>query len=724
MLPARPASPAPTSWPVYVYKDVDEKYFSSGYFGDAASLILSDDFAAAPGEGFTSKKVQYSGVGTNGFAGVYWQNPANNWGTVSNGGLNLTGAQKLKFMARGAVNGVKIQVTGGGILGQYGDTYKAQTSVLTLTNAWQSYEIALTGKTLTHVLGGFAFTVTKADNPTGATFYLDNIRYDNGTVPPARPASPTPASWPFYIYKDAHDKFLPTGFMGDAASLTVLDTDFASPGEGIQDIKITYSGVGTNGFAGIYWQSPANNWGTVSNGGFNLTGGKTLSFMAKSSVNGVKATFTAGGITGTYGDTFKVQTTLLTLTNAWKTYTIDLTGRDLSHVVGGFAFTLSKTDNPTGATIFLDNIYYNNGTAIPVPPTPPAPSALPLYVYQDAHDKYGPTGWIGDTTALTFSDTDTTLPHEGLQDIKVTYNGVGPNGFAGIIWQNPNGNWGTVSNGGLNLTGAKTLRFWARGQVGGEKIQFQGGGVLGTYGDTFKVAGPVVALTTAWQQFQLDLTGKNLTRVVGGFGFTASKADNPSGATFYLDKIEFDNGTEPVTPPPNSPPPTPLPLFIFKDAHDKYGPTGWMGDAGDMTFSDTDVTLPGEGTKSIKIVYSGVGSSGQNWAGIYWQNPNGNWGTVSNGGLNLTGAVALKFMARGQTGGEKVQFIGGGVVGTYGDTFKVTGPVVSLTTAWQTFQLDVTGRDLTRVVGGFCFVVSKPNNPAGATFYLDNIRYE
>jgi len=732
--PARPASPKPaaSAWPIYVYKDSSPTYIPSGYFGDATSLTLSND-ENNPGEGFQSVRVDYNAaVSTNGFAGVYWQNPANNFGTVTNGGLNLTGGKKLKFMARGGTANVKVQFIGGGIVGananpSYGDTYKAVTQVLTLSNTWQSYEIDLTGKDLTHVIGGFAFVVVKSDNPSGATFYLDNIRYDNGTTPPPPPPAPN-GTLPLYIYKDAHDKYIPSGFIGDTGSLTLNDQDTTNPGQGFKDIKITYSGAGSNGVAGIYWQNPANNFGTVTNGGFNLTGAKKVKFMARGNAGGEKIKFQAGGVSGQNGgngDTFLVTSPLITLTTSWQTFELDLTGKDLSRVISGFVFTATKADNPSGATFYLDNIVYDDGST-PPPPPPPAPSAsLPLYVYKDSHDKYVPSGFIGDTASLTINDQDLTNPGQGFADIKITYSGVGSNAFAGIFWQNPANNFGTASNGGFNLTGALKIKFMARGNVGGEKITFQAGGVPGQNGgagDTFLVNTPLITLTTSWQNYEIDLSGRDLTRVITGFAFVATKANNATGATFYLDNIVYDDGSTPPSQPP-APAPSGWPVVIYKDALDQYIPSGFIGDSGDLTLLLDDTSNPGQGFQSMKVSYTAAGSSSNNFAGIFWQNPAGNFGQT-NGGFNLTGAKTLQFMARGKVGGEKIQFLAGGVSGVYSDTFKVVGPVVTLTTAWQSFSFDLTGKDMSRVITGFAFVATKANNPSGAVFYLDNVRYE
>jgi hypothetical protein len=51
--------------------------------------------------------------------------------------------------------------------------------------------------------------------------------------------------------------------------------------------------------------------------------------------------------------------TTVTLTTNWTRYTIDLTGKDLSYILGGFAWVCTARDNPSGAVFWIDDIQYN-----------------------------------------------------------------------------------------------------------------------------------------------------------------------------------------------------------------------------------------------------------------------------------------------------------------------------------------------------------------------------
>ncbi len=155
--------------------------------------------------------------------------------------------------------------------------------------------------------------------------------------------------------------------------------------------------------------------------------------------------------------------------------------------------------------------------------------------------------------------------HTGATSIRSTFTTGGAN-FGGFIFQNgvlPNGatapspNFGTESNAGVDLTGATALTFWARGQQGGEVVDFFMGGV-GWNGNNVNdpcvpgFVGPcpapdstpavkiTVTLSTQWTQYSINLTNKDLHYVLGGFAWGVNGALNPNGAIFFLDDIQYE----------------------------------------------------------------------------------------------------------------------------------------------------------------------------------------
>jgi hypothetical protein len=161
----------------------------------------------------------------------------------------------------------------------------------------------------------------------------------------------------------------------------------------------------------------------------------------------------------------------------------------------------------------------------------------------------------------------------------------------------------------------------------------------------------------------------------------------------------------------------------FKDNH--FVPSGFMPNGQCLTFDDTWRDNCYEGSSCLKIAYDVTCSKeDQKWAGIYWLNPANNWGKRK-GGFNLSGATKLTFWAKGEKGGERIEeFTMGGITGDYPDTDSaVIGPVI-LTKDWQQYTIDLRGKDLSYVSGGFAWTTNVEVNPENCVFYLDNIQYE
>lgn len=165
----------------YVYDDFcsgGNHFLPTGFFGDKENLKVYQDNTEDVFDGLTSIKVEFISNGIN-WSGLYWQNPENNWGNIPNSGYNLSGATEISFYAKGAKGGEKVEFFAGGINGLYPDSLdKVSTGLITLTSDWKKYTISLNFKDLSYVIGGFGFSVSGANNPNGATFYIDKIQYN------------------------------------------------------------------------------------------------------------------------------------------------------------------------------------------------------------------------------------------------------------------------------------------------------------------------------------------------------------------------------------------------------------------------------------------------------------------------------------------------------------------------------------------------------------------
>lgn len=166
-----------------VYTDAnspDNHYAPSGWMGDWGDIKLNQAHFDDPHEGTTCIKIDYTAVRTQGanWAGIYWQNPPNNWGSKA-GGFDLTGASKLVFWARGEKGGeIIFEFRVGGITGEYADSDVAGFGPVRLNKEWTQYEIDLTDKDLSSISGGFMWSANIESNPEGFTIYFDDIRYE------------------------------------------------------------------------------------------------------------------------------------------------------------------------------------------------------------------------------------------------------------------------------------------------------------------------------------------------------------------------------------------------------------------------------------------------------------------------------------------------------------------------------------------------------------------
>lgn len=150
-------------------------------------------------------------------------------------------------------------------------------------------------------------------------------------------------------------------------------------------------------------------------------------------------------------------------------------------------------------------------------------------------------------------------PHSGITCIKAIFRSQGSN-WGGWYFMNgvlqgkekkPRQNWGDYPNAGFDMRGTTRLTFWARGERGGERVEFfalgigrdhHSGDSIKPYPDSSpKVSTGYLTLSTDWQQYSITLKGKDLSYVIGGFGWVTSAFENNNqDITFYIDDIQFD----------------------------------------------------------------------------------------------------------------------------------------------------------------------------------------
>lgn len=165
---------------------------------------------------------------------------------------------------------------------------------------------------------------------------------------------------------------------------------------------------------------------------------------------------------------------------------------------------------------------------------------LPFSVYDEkgsTNNHYIPSGWMGNAKAIKMDEGCTNNPHAGKNCLRVEYSENSQ--WGAVAWQDPANDWGDQP-GGWNLTGAKKLKFWARGEKGGESVSCKLG-VLGAdkkYSDTGSGVLGDIKLTKEWTEYTIDLDGKDLTRIKTGFVWAVDGQGSP--VVFFLDDIRFE----------------------------------------------------------------------------------------------------------------------------------------------------------------------------------------
>ena len=169
-----------------------------------------------------------------------------------------------------------------------------------------------------------------------------------------------------------------------------------------------------------------------------------------------------------------------------------------------------------------------------------------------------------------------------------------------------------------------------------------------------------------------------------------------------------------------------MPFYVYNDNNSKknhFIPSGWMGDYGAVKINKACRNNPYAGDTCIEINYTGEPAQGSGWVGVFWQNPENNWGS-KDGGFNLSKAKKLSIMARGAKGGEMLEFKMGGITGKYPDSDTVGIGPLALTSEWKEYTIDLTDAELFYISGGLVFAASRMDNPDGFVVYIDEIKYE
>ncbi|MDR0865719.1 MAG: hypothetical protein LBO74_12425 [Candidatus Symbiothrix sp.] len=160
-------------------------------------------------------------------------------------------------------------------------------------------------------------------------------------------------------------------------------------------------------------------------------------------------------------------------------------------------------------------------------------------------DEFFPYGYMGCTEKISVNPAYSDKPYSDPMCFKIEFGSLcNDSKWAGVYWTNEENNWGEQQGTDLSERGFTKVTFWAKGNTGKEVIEFGSGGIDKTpefkYKDSYKKYRIKEYLTDKWKQYSINLSGADLSSVIGGFFFAVDWQANPGGVIFYLDDIQFE----------------------------------------------------------------------------------------------------------------------------------------------------------------------------------------
>jgi hypothetical protein len=174
--------------------NIGNEFIAAGYMGCTENIEINPASIVRPYSAPLCIKIEFLSSCKKGWAGTYWTNIADdegaNWGQYPGTDLSNKGFTKITFWARGENGNEVVEFGSGGIYNtlkdpevykykdSYNKRYSTEGKAVVLSNEWKKYTIDLSDADLSSVIGGFFWAVNWRANPTGVTFYLDDIIFE------------------------------------------------------------------------------------------------------------------------------------------------------------------------------------------------------------------------------------------------------------------------------------------------------------------------------------------------------------------------------------------------------------------------------------------------------------------------------------------------------------------------------------------------------------------
>ncbi len=256
-------------------------------------------------------------------------------------------------------------------------------------------------------------------------------------------------------------------------------------------------------------------------------------------------------------------------------------------------------------------------SATPTATSTPTPTTTPTVGGQSSSylvtDFYIPTGWMlnGENPAkFVFDPGYLGNCHITSTCYKISWQPERVD-WIGLYWLHPDadgtgGKWPQPGQPGCNFSGATTVTFWARGENGGEVIEFESA----FYANQRVESGPIT-LTQEWKEYTMDIRNADLTNVVGAFAWYIFKTSNSSQIIFYLDDIRYqDVAADTVTcatPPTSTPSPIPITQWCDNFNDGQIDQSKWLSP------TDANLIYEQDGVLNLRVTAE-QSQGGEVWA--------------------------------------------------------------------------------------------------------------
>jgi len=187
---------------------------------------------------------------------------------------------------------------------------------------------------------------------------------------------------------------------------------------------------------------------------------------------------------------------------------------------------LGVARDPGGAATTMSGRFFVEGKADYDAP-------LPAFI----DNYFSPTGWMGDAIegGLTMDACNQPVDYCSIACNVFTYEGKSQ-GWAGVIWHAPDGNWDGSQPGVRFSPGAAAVEFTAWGDAGGEVISFFAGNI--DAGETHAVSQDFT-LGTEPATYRLELIPGKAEDITAAFGWAAGAPSAGTSMTFSVTDVRW-----------------------------------------------------------------------------------------------------------------------------------------------------------------------------------------